>query len=91
MKVLPSISAVVLAAMVAGAYTVLPGTSDKVAASTPFKSGKGDRLDIRPLGIKCSEQPWPYFEARCMRDPRVARGEAKPARIVSADRVHLSD
>jgi hypothetical protein len=91
MKVLPSISAIVLAAMVAGAYTVLPGTSDKVAASAPFKSGKGDRLDIRLLGIKCSEQAWPYFEARCMRDPRLARGEAKPARIVSADRVPVAN
>jgi hypothetical protein len=85
-KVLPSISAVVLAALVAGASTIIPGTSDKVAASTPLNSGKGDRLDIRPLGTKCSDQAWPYFEARCLRDPRMALGLAKPARIVSADR-----
>jgi hypothetical protein len=86
-KVLPSISAVVVAAVVAGAYTVLPAASDKVAASAPLNSGKGHRLDIRPLGIQCSEQAWPYFEARCLRDPRLPHGQAKAARMVSADRL----
>jgi hypothetical protein len=86
-RALPSISAIVLAALVAGAYTVIPGTSDKVAASAPLNSGKGDRLDIRSIGAKCSEQAWPYFEARCVRDRRMALGQAKPARVVSADRV----
>jgi hypothetical protein len=85
-KFLPSISAVMLAALVAGAYTVIPGTSDQVAASAPLNSGKGDRLDIRPLGIHCSAQAWPYFEARCMRDRRMSLGQARAVRIVSADR-----
>jgi hypothetical protein len=49
--------------------------------------GKGDRLDIRPLGTQCSEQAWPYFEANCLRDRRAVMGQAKSPRIVTADRV----
>ena len=79
-----------LAALVAGAATILPGVSDRVVASAPLHSGKGDRVDLRPLGTRCSEQAWPYFEASCLRDPRLARGQAKSARIVAPDRVQLS-
>ena len=86
-KVYRTLSAVVLAAAIAGGFTILPGTSDPVVASAPLNSGKGDRLDMRPLGVQCSEQAWPYFEAGCLRDRRMALGQAKPARIVTADRV----
>ena len=79
-----------LAALVAGATTILPGVSDPVVASAPMHSGKGDRLDFRPLGTRCSEQAWPYFAANCVRDPRLARGQAKSARIVAPDRVQFS-
>jgi hypothetical protein len=82
-----SISAVLLAALVAGAITVLPGASDKVSASAPLNSGKGDRLDIRPLGAKCSEQAWPNFEAGCLRDKRQAMGQVKAVRTITTDRV----
>jgi hypothetical protein len=80
-----SIPAIALAALVAGGVTVLPSFSDRVVASAPIHSGKGDRLDIRPLGTQCSEQAWPYFEANCLRDRRASMGEAKPVRIVTAD------
>ena len=82
-----SISAITLAALIAGTASILPSFSDKVVASAPIHSGKGDRLDIRPLGTKCSEQAWPYFEAGCLRDHRASMGHVKPARIVSADRI----
>jgi hypothetical protein len=65
----------------------MPGTSDRVSASAPLNSGKGDRLDIRPLGTQCSEQAWPYFEASCLRDRRMALGRANEARIVTTDRL----
>ena len=64
--------------------------SDQVVASAPIHSGKSDRLDIRPLGTQCSEQAWPYFEANCLRDKRAIMGQAKPARIVTADRRELT-
>jgi hypothetical protein len=86
-KVCRTLSAVVLAAVLAGVLTILPGTSDTVVASAPLNSGKGDRLDIRPLGTQCSQQAWPYFEANCLRDRRMALGQAKSARIVTTDRV----
>jgi hypothetical protein len=82
------LSAIVLAGLVAGAVTVfLTGASDAVVASSPLNSGKGDRLDIRPLGAQCSEQAWPYFEAGCLRDRRMAMGQAKAARVVTTDRI----
>ena len=89
-KVYRTLSAVVLAAVIAAGLTILPGTSETVVASAPLNSGKGDRLDIRPLGVQCSQQAWPYFEASCLRDRRLALGHAKPARIVAADRVAAS-
>ena len=80
------ISLVALAALIIGAMAILASYSD-VVASAPIRSGKGDRLDYRPLGTQCSEEAWPNFEARCMRDKRAAMGKAKDARIVTADRI----
>jgi hypothetical protein len=85
-RIFGSISAIALAALAAGTVTILPAFSNKVIASAPIHSGKGDRLDIRPLGTQCSEQAWPYFEANCLRDGRAQMGKAKPARVVTADR-----
>ena len=82
-----SISVLVLAGLIAGTATILPSFSDKVVASAPIHSGKGDRLDIRPLGTRCSEQAWPNFEASCLRDRRTSMGQVKPVRVVTADRV----
>jgi len=89
-KAYQSISAIALAGLIAGAVTVLPSFSETVVASSPMNSGKGDRLDIRPIGIQCSEQAWPYFEADCLRDKRAAMGKAKPARVVTADRIAVA-
>jgi hypothetical protein len=81
-----SISAMALAALLVGGMTLLPNFS-QVVASAPIHSGKGDRLDYRPLGTQCSEQAWPNFEAGCLRDKRDTMGKAKQARIVTADRL----
>jgi hypothetical protein len=89
-KAYQPISAILLAALVAGAWIVLPGSSDQVVAAAPMHKGKGDRLDIRPTGTNCSEQAWPYFEATCLRDRRVGMGKARNARIVTADRLQFA-
>jgi hypothetical protein len=86
-----SMPAVAVSALVATAVTILPPVNDRVVASTPIHGGKGDRLDIRPLGTQCSELAWPYFEAKCIRDPRLAHGEARPVRIVTRDRIMFTD
>ena len=80
------ISAIALATLVAGTATILPSFSGKVVASAPMHGGKGDRLDIRPLGTQCSEQAWPYFEANCLRDRRETSRQAKPVRLITTDR-----
>ena len=86
-KAYKPISAIMLAGLIAGAWIVLPIASDTVVASTPLNSGKGDRLDIRPIGTQCSQQAWPYYEANCLRDRRTSIGQAKAARVVTADRI----
>jgi len=86
-KTYGSLSAIALAGLLAGGVTVLPNFSREVVASAPIHSGKGDRLDARPIGPQCSEQAWPYFEASCLRDKRLVMGKARSVRLVSADRI----
>ena len=92
-----SISAIALAAVIAGAVTILPTFSNPVVASAPIQSdnttaaapvreSKADRLDIRPLGSQCSEQAWPNFEASCLRNQSAASGQVKTVRIIPTDR-----
>jgi hypothetical protein len=82
-----TISVLVAAAAIVGGATVLSGASEKTSVTVPITSGKGDRLDIRAIGPDCSKQAWPYYEASCVKDRREATSQAKPARIVTADRV----
>jgi hypothetical protein len=82
-----AVPAVALAALIAGAFTILPGASDEVEASPPVAVAKSDRLDFRPIGPNCSQQAWPYYEAGCLKNRRAQGGEAKATRIVTADRI----
>ena len=82
-------SAIIAAALVAAALTVLPGFAPKVEASVPQALAKGDRLDIRPVGKDCSAQAWPNFEASCLRvagSKATAKSVIREARLVTADR-----
>jgi hypothetical protein len=82
-----TLTAVVIAAFVATALTVLPGFAPQVEASVPHALAKGDRLDIHSVGSGCSQKAWPNFEASCL---RVAGAKTKSmireARLVTADR-----
>jgi hypothetical protein len=80
-----TLSAITVAGFIAAALTVLPGFAPQVEASVPVTLAKGDRLDIRPLGVSCSQQAWPNFEASCL---RVAGSNTviREARLVTADR-----
>jgi hypothetical protein len=80
-----ALSAIAIAAVAAGALTVLPGFAPQVEASTPQALAKSDRLDIRPVGAACSEQAWPNFETSCLRNA-VSKTTVKQARLVTADR-----
>ena len=78
-------SAIAIAALIAGALTVLPGFAPQVEASVPVALAKSDRLDIKQIGTNCSQQAWPNFEATCLRvaDKKLVIREA---RLVTADR-----
>ena len=80
-----TLSAIVIAACVAAALTILPGFAPQVEARVPQALAKGDRLDIRPIGRDCSEQAWPNFEASCLRTAGT-KGVVRQARLVTAGR-----
>lgn len=82
-----TISAIAVAALVAFAVTILPGAGNQVSASAPITTGKGDRLDIHAVGANCSQQAWPYYEAKCLKDARQPMSRAKTVRVVSTDRI----
>ena len=85
-----TISVLVAAGAIVGGATVLSRATEKTSVTVLLTSGKGDRLDIRAVGPDCSKQAWPYYEASCVKDRRETKSQAKPARIVTADRVPVT-
>jgi hypothetical protein len=83
-NLIPSVSAIALAALVAGAITI--PFSDRVDASASVVVA----MAAAPVPVvtgKCTEQHWPYLDADCLRDNRKTEGQAKPvSRIVGIDR-----
>lgn len=57
--------------------------SFEVQASAAVVGAKGDRADIRPLGVDCSQSAWPYFEASCLRDVRHPLLEPRQAQFIA--------
>ena len=80
-----ALSAIVLAACVAAALTILPGFAPTVEASVPQPLAKSDRLDIKVIGRDCSQQAWPNFESSCLRRAGT-KADVRQARLVTADR-----
>jgi hypothetical protein len=78
--------AICAAAVVAGAFVAMLSISQQVEARGSVPGLKADRADSRPLAKDCSQNAWPYFEASCLRDTRHPFGQARAARLVSADR-----
>jgi hypothetical protein len=64
-------SAIAVSAIAASLFVAFPSLSPQVGASAPIMGAKGDRADIRPLGVECGQKAWPYFDAACMRDARI--------------------
>jgi hypothetical protein len=87
-----SLSAILAAAAIGIGTTLLLGMSPAVEAGGPNAIfGKADRMDVRPLGSACSERGWPYYEVTCLRDSNRPTGRARTVRIVSPDRISLSN
>ena len=85
LSVAKTFSVLIAAAVIIGGATALSGASEKTSVTVVIS--KADRLDARFTGLDCSQQAWPYYEASCVKDRREATSQAKPARIVTADRV----
>jgi len=79
--------AIFAAVIVASAFVATLSLSAQVEARGSVPGVKADRADIRPLAGDCSHHAWPYFEASCLRDTRNSFGQARNARLVSADRL----
>ena len=82
-----TVTAVAVAAIIAGCLVVLPSLSPSVEASSPVPGAKGDRADMRPLGVDCSQKAWPYFESACLRDARHPLVQVREVRVVTTDRM----
>lgn len=87
MLIFKGLSAVAAAALGAAAVLALPGFSPDAEAITPPAGVKADRIDARPLLKDCSQQAWPYYEARCLRDHAGTGGAARPIRVIAVDRL----
>lgn len=83
---LKSVYAIAAAAIVAAAFVTTLSLTQPVEARGSTPGAKADRADLRPLGVDCSQNAWPYFEAACLRDARNSFGQARQVRIVSTDR-----
>jgi hypothetical protein len=79
---LRTIYAIVAAAIIAACLVFAPSLSPQVEAGAPSATGKADRADARPIAGDCSERPWPYMEANCLRDTRNPMGQAREVRFV---------
>jgi hypothetical protein len=73
--------AIFASGLIAGIITILTATQEVTASSQ--ESAATDR---RPIGPQCSQQPWPYYEARCVRDLRPLEAQGRISRIVTVDR-----
>jgi hypothetical protein len=78
--------AIAVSAIAASLFVAFPSLSPQVGASAPIIGAKGDRADIRPLGIDCGEKAWPYFDAACTRDARMLLAQPRDVRMIGANR-----
>ena len=94
--VVKSISAVVGAALVAGAIAALPGFVPGVEAHsssslpTVNTAAKADRMDAKTYGTGCSTQGWPHYEVSCLRNVKAPLREASKIRVISLDRMEVA-
>jgi hypothetical protein len=76
---LKMVSAVIAAALIAGALVMVPGLSPSVNAKTA--KHKSDRLDLTLRMANCRQMAWPYYDQSCRKDA------GRPMRRVTTDRI----
>lgn len=78
------VSAVVIAAFVAAAITLLPSFSPVAAAAQSSAGQKADRLPVHSVTAACAAQNWPNIDVSCLRSD--SSNSIQPARLVTSDR-----
>ena len=71
-----SLVAGIAAATLSGSLAFLPAPHD-----TAFTAGT-----THPVGERCGQAAWPYYENTCLRHLRPLNGRAPQVRLVSTDR-----
>lgn len=66
---------------------LLPAMTPEAAAVAPVPAAKSDRADTPAT---CERQGWPYYDANCLHDDSRNAGHVPQVRIISTDRVELS-
>jgi hypothetical protein len=69
-------------ALLGASVIALPGYAPQVEAGEAVALTKEARLDVRPATFDCSQQNWPNFEARCLRDS-VSGATVREVRMVT--------
>ena len=85
-KMVKSLSALAILALLGASVIALPGYAPKVEAGEVAVLAKGDRLEVRATTTSnCSTQIWPNFAASCLRKPG-SGAKILEARLVTSRR-----
>ena len=84
LKMVKSLGALAIFALLGTAVIALPGFAPQVEANETVTLAKADRLPIRTGDKNCSQQVWPNFETSCLHSSEGAA--LREARLVTARR-----
>ncbi len=83
-KMVKSLAAFAIFALLGTSVIVLPGFAPTVDASEAAVLAKSDRLAVHKAAVACSMQVWPDFAASCLQNP--ASQKIVEVRLVTARR-----
>ena len=80
-----SFVALLIFTLLGASVIALPGFAPKVEAREAAVLAKGDRLEIRGVGVNCSRAVWPDLPVSCLQS-KGSSGKIQEARLVTARR-----
>jgi hypothetical protein len=84
-KMIKSVAALAIFAVLGASVIALPGFPPKVEASEAVALAKADRLAVRAVPRNCFKQVWPDFATACLRNGG-SGAKIVEARLVTARR-----
>jgi hypothetical protein len=84
-KMIKSVAALAIFAVLGASVIALPGFLPKVEASEAVALAKADRLAVRAVPRNCFKQVWPDFATACLRNGG-SGAKIVEARLVTARR-----